>query len=197
MSRGLYLALPLTAGLAVVQTTLLPHFRLLGVAPSLLLVAAVAWGLVYGLSDGLLLAAAGGLLADLFSAGPLGASALALMAAVALAVAIQRLFPDSRFLLPVGMAALATVVFYLAYLLLVRILAPLIAGRLDYLPVSLLLDNPAYPGLQARIGAYYGLAAGNARLILLAAISHSLLLIPFHAAFYALGRAFRPRQVEI
>ena len=80
MGNHLYLAVPLMAVLAVVQTSVLPRFPVLGAVPQLLFLVALAWGILRGLEQGLFWAFIAGFFVDLFSLAPLGISSLAFMA---------------------------------------------------------------------------------------------------------------------
>ncbi|MGD2048813.1 MAG: rod shape-determining protein MreD, partial [Chloroflexota bacterium] len=98
MSLSFYLAFPLMAILAILQSTLLPRFPIFGVEPQLWFVATITWTLMKGLRQGLIWALIAGIFVDLFSASPLGVTTLALMAAIAIVVLVQRHFPESRIL---------------------------------------------------------------------------------------------------
>jgi len=124
MSARIYLAFPVMLFLLLVQVTVSPNFELYGVTPQLLFLITIVWALYYGLQQGLIWAFVGGILIDLFSAGPMGASSLALMAAVMVIVSIQRLFPENRILVPLVLGAVASLVFWIVYLVLLRILVP-------------------------------------------------------------------------
>jgi rod shape-determining protein MreD len=77
----LYLAFPLLASAALIQTTLLSRISLLGAQPNLLLLIVLLWSLVRGVDEGLVWAFLGGLMLDLTSGGPLAGTAVALLAA--------------------------------------------------------------------------------------------------------------------
>ena len=86
MRATVYVAIPLMLLLAVLQTAVLPRFPILGLTPLLPLLVVISWTLLHGLEEGLVWGFTAGLAMDLFSIGPLGATALAYMTAV-LAVA--------------------------------------------------------------------------------------------------------------
>lgn len=121
MRATVYLAIPLMFMLTIVQASMLPRFPILGLVPQLLLPVAVAWGLLAGVEEGALWAFWAGFFLDLFSASPMGLSSLAVLAAVTLVVSIQHLLPPSRYLIPLLLAALATLVYQLVYLVLLRL----------------------------------------------------------------------------
>lgn len=122
MSSTIYAAIPVMLVLTIVQTAVLPHFQLLNLSPQLPLLVALAWGLMRGINEGAVWAFIGGLFMDLFSITPLGVSALAYMAAVTAVLWAKEAFPTSRVILPVLLAALATIIFLIINLVLLRLL---------------------------------------------------------------------------
>lgn len=118
MNRGLfyYLMIPLLLLLCLVQSTIASRMKLGGVKPDLVLILVLVGTLLYGARSGVLWGFIGGIGLDLFSGGPLGASSLALMAAALVAGLGHR--PLSRFniLVPLGAAALGTLVYAGVYL---------------------------------------------------------------------------------
>lgn len=122
MSLSLYLALPVMIILLVIQTAILPRLPIWGVVPQLMLVAAVAWGLLEGLEEGALWGFVAGLLTDMFSIAPLGTSALAFMVTVITVALLYRTLPINRFILPVILSVVATLIWLFVYLLLLRLL---------------------------------------------------------------------------
>jgi rod shape-determining protein MreD len=121
MGSTVYVAIPLMALLAILQTSLLPYFPILGIVPQLLFLVAVGWGLLHGVNEGLLWAFVAGLFFDLFSAGPLGITAIAYMTAVPPAIWISTLLPESRYLVPMLQTGLATFVAMFATFFLLRL----------------------------------------------------------------------------
>ncbi len=118
MNRGAlyYLMIPLLLLLCLLQATLASRMKLGGVKPDLVLIMVLVGTLLYGARSGVIWAFIGGIGLDLFSSGPLGASSLALMAAALVAGLGHR--PLSRFnlLVPLGAAALGTLVYAGVYL---------------------------------------------------------------------------------
>jgi len=82
---NLSLSLPLLTGVALVQSVLLSRINLWGARPDLMLLLVLIWAVVRGMEEGLMFAFIGGLILDLFSGGPLGATPLALLAVAFLA----------------------------------------------------------------------------------------------------------------
>jgi rod shape-determining protein MreD len=197
MSPGLYLAIPLVALLAIVQATVLPAFSVFGVAPGLWLVVVFAWSLLRGMREGLILAFIGGIVVDLISAAPLGVTSLSLMLSVALITFFQRHLPKSQVLMPALLTALATMLFWLIYLLLLRLIMPFIIGGQAFLGISDLRTGGGRDSVMNDIRRGYGLTAPVLRFILQSAIIHALLVIPFYWAVSTLQRAYGRRRVEI
>ena len=114
---GAWVAALFVTLLAVLQTSVLPYFPILGVQPALVLVSAVVFASTHTGSQALIWGFGGGLLVDLFSAAPLGTNAL-LFTLIAFAVGtggrgLDRTHP----LFPILATALATAVYYPTLLL--------------------------------------------------------------------------------
>jgi rod shape-determining protein MreD len=197
MNTSIYLAIPLMLILLVLQVTLSPHIQLFGVAPQLLFLVSIVLGLFYGLQPGLISAFIAGILFDLYSAGPMGASSLALMAAVATAVLVQRRLPKNQFFVPAALGALATLVFWFVYILLLRILVPFMIDSLDFLSISGLAGSSQAQGVISEVARNYGLGGSMGILVLRSTILHGLLIVPIYLALSALQKYTGPRSVEI
>lgn len=194
--RSLYLAIPLMLLLAIIQATVMPKFPVLGFVPLLTLLVALAWGMLHTLEEGVAWAFVGGLFVDIFSITPIGATSLAMMAAVAAVVLIKRNFPESRVLLPIILGFLATFVFWFVYLLMVRIAVPIIIGD-PALGLNLLIQGTSAPGLSADISGGYSINQTTFGYGLLLAFGHALLLLPVYWVIYTAERFMTPRRVEI
>jgi rod shape-determining protein MreD len=151
MSRSyhLFIAIPLMAFLTLLQTAVLPRFPIFGLTPLLPLLAVIAWGLLRSPDEGILWAFVAGFFLDLFSASPLGSQSLAMMTAVAAVTLIQRPIPDSRFLIPALLTAVATFIYFTTYLILMRLAGFAIdwyvAGQLPQIAIlNALLTLPLY-----------------------------------------------------
>lgn len=182
--------------LAIFQATVMPKFPVLGFVPLLTLLVALAWGLLHTLEEGIAWAFVGGLFVDMFSITPVGATSLAMMAAVAAVILIKRSFPESRVLLPVILGFLATFVFWFIYLLTMRIAVPIIVGD-PALGLNLLFEGTSAPGLAADISSGYGINETTFGYGLLLAFGHALLLLPVYWVIYTIERFLKPRRVEI
>jgi rod shape-determining protein MreD len=80
LGRGGLSALGLVL-IVILQATLVARIQVLGASPNLLLVSAIAWGLLHTVTDGIVWAFAGGLGLDLITGMPLGTTSLAAMTA--------------------------------------------------------------------------------------------------------------------
>jgi rod shape-determining protein MreD len=118
---NLYLVVPLLLVVALFQATALPALKVLGVKPELMLLTVLAWSLVRGVEEGLFWAFVGGLMLDLFSGGPLGASALALLVVSFLSGLTEGSVTRTGFLMPMVMALLGTLLYQVVFLLVVQI----------------------------------------------------------------------------
>jgi rod shape-determining protein MreD len=122
MKSSVYIALPLLLLLAVLQTAVLPYFPMFGGVVQLPLLVVITWTLLHGLEEGIVWAFIAGFWLDLFSIGPLGATALAYMTAVLVIAGLDKMLPSGRFFLPVLYAALGSFVYLLLYIPFVRLL---------------------------------------------------------------------------
>jgi rod shape-determining protein MreD len=197
MTAALYLAIPLMVVLVILQSAVLPNFTIFGVVPQLMFVATISWSLLRGLREGLAWAFVAGLLTDLFSAGPIGVTSLAMMATVAAVVFLQRSFPESRLIMPIVLTALATMIFWSIYLLILRLLMPIILNSNDFLGALELSENPRLRGLISIISSAYSLNRNTFTLVINMALIHSILIVPFYWAFYAIEKSISPRKVDI
>ena len=125
MNRGFlyYAMIPLLLFLCLLQSTAVARLKIAGVKPDLVLLMVIIGTLLYGMRPGMLWAFIAGIGLDIFSGGPLGASSLAMMAAVAVAGLGHR--PLSRFnlLVPLAAASLGTIVYAVVYLLILATLS--------------------------------------------------------------------------
>jgi len=102
---------------ALVESSVLPYLLIAGVKPDLVFMLAVLTAMVLGVEDGLIWAFLGGLLLDMLIPGRVtGATAVALLISVGLAIAISRLFSQSRVVAPVVAIVALTFVYQLVVL---------------------------------------------------------------------------------
>lgn len=121
MPTSIFVAIPVMIVLTVLQTAVLPQFPILGYVPQLGFLVAVSWSLISGMDEGIIWAFIAGLFQDLFTVAPVGGSALTYMAAVLVVTAVVRILPTNRFLLPMLMGALATLVQQMLYVIYLRL----------------------------------------------------------------------------
>jgi len=152
--KHIFVAIPLMAVLAILHTSVLAQIPVLGAAPQLLFLVALAWGIVRGTEEGLVWAFVAGVFTDLFSLAPLGISSLAFMAGVAGPLMIRHALPPHRLLVAMFLAALGTVIYLTVYAVGLRIfgfgiglgglaeLLPLIGFHaILILPIYLIVDS--------------------------------------------------------
>ena len=107
--------------LALVQTSVLPYFEILGAQPSLVLVVVVILATMQVGTRALLWGFGGGLVVDLFSAAPLGTNALLFTVIAYVAGAGFGGVDRTNLVIPVVAIALATFVYYPAVLLALQV----------------------------------------------------------------------------
>lgn len=197
MTFGLYLAIPLMAILAILQSTLLPRIPIFGIVPQLWLLATLAWAMLHGVREGIIWALIGGFFIDLFSASPLGTTALALMAAVAVVALVQRSFPSNRTIMPVLLTILGTLVFWFLYLFLLRIVIPLMARNMGFLGIDDLARGTNAPGIMSDIASRFNLSGPIVEYVIITALVHGILGLVFYWGFYTFEKILRPKKVEL
>jgi rod shape-determining protein MreD len=159
MGNSLYIAIPVMGLLAVIQTAILPRFPVAGVAPQLLFLVALAWGLLRGLREGLVWAFIAGIWVDLFSVAPVGVSSLAFMTALVATIPLQQILPPRRLLSAILLAGLGTLIYLIVYLAALRVFGHSLslAGLTELLPIillNLILIAPIYLILQMILRAF-------------------------------------------
>ncbi len=197
MSLGFYLVIPLMVVIVILQSTLLPQLPIFGVTPQLWLLATIAWALLRGWQEGIIWAFVAGLFVDLFSAAPLGVTSLALMAAVGVVILLQRNLPAYRVIIPVVLTVIGTLVFWIVYLILLRIIIPITIDQIQFLGISELVSSTRAHNLMDDIVQGYALRGPMLRYILLTALLHSLLVLPLYWVLSMVEQMFRPKQVEL
>jgi len=140
MSSNIYLAIPVMLVLAILQATILPRFPILGLVPQLPFLVALSWGFLRGMNEGGIWAFTAGICLDLFSAGPMGATALAYMLAVVAVIGLSRALPPNRSFIPAILTVLATLLSLLLYLVMLWLIGYRfdLAAHSDILPTALL-----------------------------------------------------------
>jgi len=149
------LGLPLLAVAAVLQATVFSRLHLVGGTVDLVLLLALSWTLIGEWQGGPVWGFIGGLCLDLLSGGPVGASALSLVAVAYLASLTEARFYRSHVLLPLATVLLGTVLYHLVYLTLlaatghtVSWLASLSQVTLPAVLLNTILMLPVYHALR-------------------------------------------------
>lgn len=115
--------------MALLQTTVLPMARFLGIIPDLLLVSLLLWSSVREPTEGLLWTFGIGLFLDLLTMSPFGSAALILLPVTVVGWFSRSRFFQSGVLFPMLMAMVATFAHGLAQTL----LAPLLGGHMNFI----------------------------------------------------------------
>ena len=119
--RGLLIAAPLLFVVAVLQTTIVNRFRLLGGGFDLMLIVVLAWNLVQRENSGPIWAFVGGLFADAVSGGPFGAATLALVTCSFIIALTEGRFYQANWVVAVAASLAGTIFYHLLYLLLLTL----------------------------------------------------------------------------
>ena len=98
--------------LAVVQSSLLNRFPFLNGTANLILLATVSWALTGRVTEAMLWAFFGGIFLDLLSGAPFAVSSMALVSAVYLASLTEGRFWEAHPMAPLGVMAVASLVFF-------------------------------------------------------------------------------------
>jgi rod shape-determining protein MreD len=117
----IYLVIPLLLLVAIVQTSFVPYFTLWGVFADLPVLIVVSWGLLAGAREGALWGFIAGVATDVLSGAPFGAGTLALMSASLLSGLGEANVSRAQFALPLVIMFLATVLYNLVFLFIVRV----------------------------------------------------------------------------
>jgi cell shape-determining protein MreD len=120
MISSLYVAVPLLATLALLQSAVLSRLPLGGL--QILLLVVIARAMMEGMPEGLLWAFVGGIWLDLLSLSPVGGTSLAYMSTVVAIVLVQRNLPQSPLVLPLLLAPLGTAVYFFVSLSILSLL---------------------------------------------------------------------------
>jgi len=113
MIRSVYVAVLLMALLTVLQISLFPYLTVAGILPQVAIVTILVWAQLRDTYEGLIWAFIGGFFLDLFSSGPMGATALILMVVILLIGRLQKMLPENRYLLPILLSGLGFAVYFI------------------------------------------------------------------------------------
>lgn len=117
----LLLCVPLLGLLALLQSSLLPPFSIIGAHPDLILLAVVSWTLQRGLTEGLTWAFVGGLWLEALSGAPFGLSLLALVITAFLVSPLETTLFRQHIVFLIATVTAASFVNGAVYLLLLRL----------------------------------------------------------------------------
>jgi rod shape-determining protein MreD len=156
-----YFGIPILALAAVLNATVMAELRLGGGAPDLVFLLVVCWALLMDVRGALVWAVVGGVMQDMLSVAPLGASSLGLVIVV---FAIDSLLaPDDRVSLvaPPVVAAGGTLVYHLALLIVLRMFGEVavpVGQGLYYVTVPSMIYNTLLilPTLRIMAAIYRG-----------------------------------------
>lgn len=97
--------------LAVLNVSAMPYVKVLGVTPDLVLIFAACWAVVRPDEESLIVVPMAGLLRDLLSSDPIGASVFAFIPIVVLATIVRLQMLDSQFLPSIVVVATGSLAF--------------------------------------------------------------------------------------
>jgi rod shape-determining protein MreD len=106
---------------ALVQTSIVPMFSVLGVHPNVVLVLVVSWAMVRGQGEALFVVPMAGIALGLLDGEPLGTALLALIPVVLLAELREARLVEGDFLLAVALIVLATLAYESLFLVTLRL----------------------------------------------------------------------------
>ena len=95
---------------AILQSTILPHFAILGVKVNLVLLLVTSWSIRRGIESGLPWALIGGVAIDVLSAGPFGSSIVTFGIAAVIAGSVGPRFRQTSILLPFTLIPLISII---------------------------------------------------------------------------------------
>jgi rod shape-determining protein MreD len=153
---GSFLSLPLLALAAVVQSTITPQVSILGGRPGLIFLLVLCWSVHASLEESVVWAFVGGILGDIYSATPTGASAITLILLVFTVNYIQGRVYQVGVLGLIGLTLVGT--------LLQQVVLMLILFASGF--------SPAFTG---RLG--FGVIAENISYVVLPTVLYNLLLV--------------------
>lgn len=116
-----YLVVPLLFVTALIQSTIVAHVDIWGVFPDLPLLWVVSWGLLRGARQGMVWGFIAGVALDVFAGGPFGAGTLSMIAAGFLVGLTEPTLFRSHLALPLVAAFVATLVYDLVFMGIIRL----------------------------------------------------------------------------
>ena len=111
-----YVALPLLLLVALIETSVLPMFRIGGLQPNLMLGLLVVWLMVRGSGEAFVLIPIGGIFLGLVDGAPMGAALIALAPIAVLHELRGAHLTDGGLVLTIAFTVVMTLVYHIAYL---------------------------------------------------------------------------------
>ncbi|MBN1310398.1 MAG: rod shape-determining protein MreD [Anaerolineae bacterium] len=130
---SLQIGIPLLLAATLLQAVVLPHLRMYGGQPDLVVVLVLAWATLDHEQEGMVWAFIGGLCLDLLSGVPLGISSLVLVPIAYLVSLTEARVYRTNVLLPLLLAGGGTLVYHVGYLLAIRFLVGMSVAWLQIL----------------------------------------------------------------
>ncbi|MBC7812188.1 MAG: rod shape-determining protein MreD [Burkholderiales bacterium] len=148
---GNYLSLPILVLAVVFQATFVPQVRILGGGPDLVFLFVLSWAINTTLEEGVTWAFVGGILQDLMSAAPIGASCIGLVLLVFGVNGLSRQLYRIGIFLLIGLVAAGSLLTQIVFMLVislvgfqVRLLEDLAYVVLPTVAYNLVLILPVY-----------------------------------------------------
>ncbi len=127
---GRYISLPVLLVFVILQSTVVPYFRIAGGGPDLILMVVLSWMMLAGLEEGLIWAIVGGILQDLVTGVPTGTTALALVVIAGLENLVLGPVGKGNLIIPPFVVSVCTLLYQALLAVLLAILGRLsILGR--------------------------------------------------------------------
>lgn len=114
-----WLSMPILTLAAILQVTFVPHIRILDGTPDLIFLLVVAWAIHARLETGVTWAFVGGIVHDLLSAAPTGASVIGLVLIVFAVKFVEQQFYGVTLLVIIAVALVGTLFQYIVFSLIV------------------------------------------------------------------------------
>lgn len=137
------ISLPIMALAAILQTTLMPQFRIFGGEPDLPFLIVLAWSVHGRFDQALVWAFVGGIMQDLLSAAPTGTSVVGLLLVVFMVTALRGQIYRVGILSILGLLAVGTLADKLVYIVIIGLAGhrvPILTGML-YVALPTLVYN--------------------------------------------------------
>jgi rod shape-determining protein MreD len=118
---GNYLSLPILMLAVIFQATFVPQIRILGGGPDLVFLLVLSWSINTTLEESVTWAFVGGILQDLMSATPLGASSIGLVLLVFGVNSLSRQLYRIGIFLLIGLVAIGSLLTQIVYMIVISL----------------------------------------------------------------------------